>query len=165
MLPSIEKQIWSVDPNVATSDTGSLESLLQRNTYSKPEFSMILIAIFAGIGLALVAVGVFSVMSYSVSLRTHEIGIRMALGAERGAILRMVLFNGLGLIGLGLILGEIASMFVTRFISSQLWGVSARDPVTFLVVVAVLVGVGLAACAIPAIRATAVDPLIALRYE
>lgn len=165
LLPSIEKQIWSVDPNVATSDTGSLESLLQRNTYSKPEFSMILIAIFAGIGLALVAVGVFSVMSYSVSLRTHEIGIRMALGAERGAILRMVLFNGLGLIGLGLILGEISSMFVTRFISSQLWGVSARDPVTFLVVVAVLVGVGLAACAIPAIRATAVDPLIALRYE
>lgn len=165
LLPSVENQIWSVDPNVATSDTGSLESFLQRNTYSKPEFSMILIGIFAGIGLALVAVGVFSVMSYSVSLRTHEIGIRMALGAERGAILRMVLFQGLALIGLGLVLGEIASAFLTRFISGQLWGVTGRDPLTFFVVVAVLVVVGMAACAVPARRATAVDPLIALRYE
>lgn len=165
LLPSVENQIWSVDPNVATSDTGSLESFLQRNTYSKPEFSMILIGIFAGIGLALVAVGVFSVMSYSVSLRTHEIGIRMALGAERGAILRMVLFQGLALIGLGLVLGEIASAFLTRFISGQLWGVTGRDPLTFLLVVAVLVVVGMAACAVPARRATAVDPLIALRYE
>jgi putative ABC transport system permease protein len=165
LLPSIESQIWSVDPNVATSDTGSLESFLQRNTYSKPEFSMILIGIFAGIGLALVAVGVFSVMSYSVSLRTHEIGIRMALGAERSAILRMVLFNGLGLIGLGVLFGELASAFITRYLASQLWGVSARDPMTFFAVVAVLVAVGLAACAVPARHATGVDPLIALHYE
>jgi putative ABC transport system permease protein len=165
LLPSIENQIWSVDPNVATSDTGSLESLLQRNTYSKPEFGMILISIFAGIGLALVAVGVFSVMSYSVSLRTHEIGIRMALGAERSAILRMVLFNGLALIALGVVVGEAASVALTRLIAGQLWGVSATDPLTFVAVVAVLAGVGLAACAVPARRATGVDPLIALRYE
>jgi putative ABC transport system permease protein len=165
LLPSVENQIWSVDPSVATSDTGSLENLLQRNAYSKPEFGMILIAIFAGVGLALVAVGVFSVMSYSVSLRTHEIGIRMALGAERGKILRMVLFNGLVLIVLGISVGELASIFITRFMASELWGVSTRDPITFLAVVAVLVAVGLAACALPARRATAVDPLIALRYE
>lgn len=165
LLPSVENQLWSVDPNVATSDTGSLENLLQRNAYSKPEFGMILIAIFAGVGLALVAVGVFSVMSYSVSLRTHEIGIRMALGAERGNILRMVLFSGLLLIALGITLGEVASIFMTRFMASELWGVSSRDPVTFLAVVAVLLAVGLAACAMPARRATAVDPLIALRYE
>jgi len=165
LLPSVENQIWSVDPNVATSDTGSLEGILQRNAYSKPEFGMILIGIFAAIGLALVAVGVFSVMSYSVSLRTHEIGIRMALGAERGAILRMVLLHGLTLIGAGILLGEIASVFLTRFMASQLWGVSTKDPVTLFAVVALLVAVGLAACAVPARRATGVDPLIALRYE
>jgi len=165
LLPSVENQIWSVDPNVATSDTGSLEGILQRNAYSKPEFGMILIGIFAAIGLALVAVGVFSVMSYSVSLRTHEIGIRMALGAERGAILRMVLLHGLTLIGTGILLGEAASVFVTRYMASQLWGVSTKDPVTFFAVVALLAAVGLAACAVPARRATGVDPLIALRYE
>jgi putative ABC transport system permease protein len=165
LLASVENQIWSVDPNVATSDTGSLESILQRNVYSKPEFGMILIGIFAAIGLALVAVGVFSVMSYSVSLRTHEIGIRMALGAERGAILRMVLLHGLTLIGIGILLGEIASIFLTRFMASQLWGVSTKDPVTLSAVVALLVAVGLAACAVPARRATGVDPLVALRYE
>ncbi|HTM90663.1 MAG TPA: ABC transporter permease [Terriglobales bacterium] len=165
ILPSVENQIWSVDPNVATSDTGSLESILQRNTYSKPEFGMILLSIFAGLGLVLVAVGVFSVMSYSVSLRTHEIGIRMALGAERGAILRMVLFHGLGLIAVGVAAGEAGSAFLTRFISGQLWGVSARDPITFALVVAVLLAVGVAACLVPAKRATGVDPLIALRYE
>jgi putative ABC transport system permease protein len=165
LLPSIENQIWSVDPNVTSGGGISLESFLQKNTYSKPEFSMVLISIFAGIGLALAAVGVFSVMSYSVSLRTHEIGIRMALGAERAAILRMVLLNGLALIGLGVVLGEVASVFTTHFMASQLWGVSPRDPITFLTVVAVLVGVGLAACAVPARQATRVDPLIALRCE
>jgi putative ABC transport system permease protein len=126
---------------------------------------MILLSIFAGLGLVLVAVGVFSVMSYSVSLRTHEIGIRMALGAERGAILRMVLFHGLGLIAVGVAVGEAGSAFLTRFISGQLWGVSARDPITFALVVAVLLAVGVAACLVPAKRATGVDPLIALRYE
>jgi putative ABC transport system permease protein len=165
LLPTVENQIWSVDPNVATSDPGSLEGILQRNTYSKPEFGMILLSIFASIGLVLVAVGVFSVMSYSVSLRTHEIGIRMALGAERSAILRMVLFHGLGLIAVGVAVGEVGSAFLTSFISGQLWGVSARDPVTFALVVAVLLAVGLAACVVPAKRATGVDPLIALRYE
>lgn len=113
----------------------------------------------------LVAIGVFSVMAYSVSLQTHEIGIRMALGAPTSNVLRMVLSKGLRLISVGIVLGTLASIALTRFVASQFWGVSPRDPVTFIGVMVVLAAVGTAACLVPARRATRVDPLIALRYE
>ena len=113
----------------------------------------------------LVALGVFSVIAYTVARQTHEIGIRMAMGARAADVVRMVLRMGLQLVGLGVALGLLASFAVTRVIANQLWGVSPRDPLTLVAVVAVVALAGLAACYFPARRATKVDPLVALRYE
>jgi putative ABC transport system permease protein len=157
--------VWGVDHNVALTLTGSLESYLRRFSYAQPEFGLIALGIFAAIGLALVIIGVFSVMAYSVSLQTRDIGIRMALGAGRGTILNMVLRKGLRLVAVGMGIGLVASFAVTRVMSSQIWGVSATDPWTFSGVVMVVILVGVAACLVPARRATEVDPLVALRYE
>ena len=126
---------------------------------------MLVFGIFAGIGLALLAIGIFSLMAYTVSLQTHEIGIRMALGAQRRTVMRMVFLRGLAIIAVGIIIGEMASLVLTRFLRSQVWGVTNRDPITFAAVLAVLITIGLLACFLPAHRATKVDPLVALRYE
>jgi putative ABC transport system permease protein len=165
MLESVRKEIWSVDRGVALTLTGSLQEYLQRFSYSGPRFGLILFGVFASIGLALVAIGVFSVMTYAVSLQTHEIGIRMALGAQRENVLKMVLGKGLIIIAIGIVVGEIISLGLTRLVQSQIWGVSARDPLTFSAVLCVLIMVGSLACLVPARRATRVDPLVALRYE
>jgi len=165
LLKSVRTEIWAVDRNVAFSEDGTLTAFLQRNSYAQPEFGLVSLGAFAGIGLLLTAIGVFSVMAYAVSLQTHEIGIRMALGAQRGDILRMVLNKGLGLVIAGILIGLVTSFAATRLLSSELWGVSASDPWTFSAVVAVVVAVGAAACLLPAQRAARVDPLIALRYE
>jgi putative ABC transport system permease protein len=165
MLMSVRREISSVDRNVALTLTGTLEGYLQQFSYAGPQFGLVLLAIFAGVGLVLVAIGVFSVMAYSVSLQTHEIGIRMALGSPARNVLNMVLGKGLRLIGLGIVLGVIASVGLTRLVASQFWGVSPNDPLTFFGVIFVLIAVGLAACLVPARRATQVSPLIALRYE
>ena len=165
MLMSVRREIWSVDRNVALTLTGTLEGYLQQFSYAGPQFGLVLLGIFATVGLILVAIGVFSVMAYSVSLQTHEIGIRMALGSPARNVLNMVLGKGLRLIGLGIVLGVIASVGLTRLVASQFWGVSPNDPLTFFGVIFVLIAVGLAACLVPARRATQVSPLIALRFE
>jgi putative ABC transport system permease protein len=165
MLNAVRREIWAVDRNVALTLTGSLEDYLQRFSYAGPRFSLILLGIFASVGLVLVVLGVYSVIAYTVSRQTHEIGIRMALGAGRGDVLRLVLRMGLRLIAFGLAAGLLASLGVTRVIASQLWNVSPRDPVTLGVVVAVVTVAGLAACYFPARRATHVDPMVALRYQ
>jgi putative ABC transport system permease protein len=165
LLKSIRTEIWAVDRNVAFSEAGTLTSLLQRYSYAEPEFGVVSLGAFAGIGLLLAAIGVFSVMAYAVSLQTHEIGIRMALGAQRAEILRMVLTKGLSLVIAGILIGLATSFAVTRLLSGELWGVSASDPLTFSAVAVVVTAVGVAACLLPARLATGVDPLIALRYE
>jgi putative ABC transport system permease protein len=165
ILPSVQREIWSVNPGVALTMTGTLDEHLQQNSYAEPRFGMLVFGIFAGIGLALAAIGIFSLMAYTVSLQTHEIGIRMALGAQRSAVMKMVFLRGLTIIAVGIIIGEMASLVLTRFLRSQVWGVTNRDPVTLGAVLAVLVIIGLLACFVPAQRATQVDPLVALRYE
>jgi putative ABC transport system permease protein len=165
LLPSVRREVWVVDSNVALAESGSLESYLHRYGYAQPEFGLIALGTFAGIGLVLVIIGVFSVMAYTVSLQRHEIGVRMALGAQQSDILRMVLTKGLTLIVAGVIIGLLASVGLTRFLASQLWGISATDPWTFGTVSAVILLVGLAACALPSHSATQVDPMVALRYE
>lgn len=165
LLNSVRREIWSVDRNVALADTGSLESYLEKFSYAQPRFGVASLGAFAGIGLMLVVIGVFSVMAYTVSLQTHEIGIRMALGAQQSNVLQMVLRKGMRLIAAGILLGLVTSFALTRLLASQIWGVSATDPLTFSIVVVIVVAVGLLACLLPARRATHVDPLVALRYE
>ncbi len=165
MLMLVRREIWAVDRNVALTFTGTLEGYLQQFSYAGPEFGLILLGVFAGVGLVLVAIGVFSVMAYSVSLQTHDIGIRMALGAPTSTVLKMVLRRGLRLIAVGVVLGMLASTALTRLIASMFWGVSPHDPVTLIGVLLVLAAVGTLACLVPARRATRVDPLVALRYE
>jgi putative ABC transport system permease protein len=110
-------------------------------------------------------IGVFSVMAYTVSLQTQEIGIRMALGAQQFSILKMILTRGVRLVAAGILIGLFASYGLTRFLASQIWGVSLTDPWTFAAVVTLVVLVGTSPCLLPARRATRVDPLVALRYE
>ncbi|HEY6403748.1 MAG TPA: ABC transporter permease, partial [Blastocatellia bacterium] len=165
LLNNVRREIWAMDRGVALTTTGSLEDFLKDYSYAAPRFSLVLMEVFASVGLALVALGVFSVIAYTVARRTHEIGIRMALGAGTADIVRMILWMGLKLIGLGVGVGLLASFVVSRVIASQLWEVSPRDPLALGAAVIVVALAGLAACYFPARRATRVDPLVALRVE
>jgi putative ABC transport system permease protein len=165
ILASLRRKIAAVDPDMAISEAGSIESLLGRWYYAGPRFTIVILGTFAGIGLLLVLIGIFSVMAYTVSLKTHEIGIRMALGAQRKDVLSMVLKKGLALIITGTMTGLVLSLAMTRLMASQIWGISTTDPWTFSAVAAVILAVGLAACLFPARRASQVDPMVSLRYE
>jgi putative ABC transport system permease protein len=165
LMHAVQEQVWAVDRDEVFWVFDPLPDFLQSLTYATPELAMLISAPIASISLLLVIIGVFSVMAYSVSLRIHEFGIRMTLGAQRRDILRMVIREGLGLISVGSFLGLFASCALTRFLTTQIWGVSATDPWTFVAVVIMLLFVGLVACLLPARRAAGVDPLVALRYE
>ena len=128
-------------------------------------FSMILLASFALVALVLASVGIYGVLAYLVGQRTHEIGIRVALGANRSEVLRLVVGQGAKMALLGVALGILAALGLTRLMSGMLFGVSATDPLTFIAVAILLILVALAACYIPARRAMSVDPMVALRYE
>ena len=162
---AIQEQVWGVDPNQIFVILDPLETFLQRLTYAPSEFGVTMFAPLGSIALLLVIAGVFSVMAYTVSLQTHEIGIRMALGAQQGNILGMVLLRGLRLVAAGTVVGVVASLGLTRFIASQIWGVSAKDSWTFGGVAMLLTIVAVAACWIPARRAMKIEPMEALRYE
>jgi putative ABC transport system permease protein len=154
-----------VDRNVAVTMTGTLKGYLTQFTFAGPRFALVVLGIFAGVGLVLVAIGVYSVMAYTVSRQTQEIGIRMALGARRGDVLGMVVRMGLTLVAIGVGVGLLASLAATRVIASQLSGISPRDPLALTAAVGVMVLAGVAASYFPARRATRVDPMVALRYE
>jgi ABC-type antimicrobial peptide transport system permease subunit len=126
---------------------------------------MLLLALFAAIALTLAAIGIYGVLAYSVTQRTREIGIRMALGAETSRIMRMIVGHGLRLIVTGGALGLIAAFYLTRMMESLLFGVSATDPLIFTAIFLGLTAVGLAACYLPARKATKIDPLVALRHD
>jgi putative ABC transport system permease protein len=162
---SVQEQVWAVDRDEIIGLCSPLADFFQKFTYATPEFGLSIATPLASISLLLVVIGVFSVMAYTVSLRTQEIGVRMALGAQRAEILRMVLRAGFMLLAVGIFVGVLASYGLTRFLASQIWGVSATDPWTFGAVVGLVVVTGLAACWLPARRAASVDPLVALRYE
>jgi putative ABC transport system permease protein len=161
----VMQQVWAVDRDVALMNVMSLEDLVNRDALAAPKFGVGLLSTFAVVGLVLAAIGVFSVMAYTVSLQTRDIGIRIALGAEPRGVMRMMLLRGLRPIAAGVVAGIGASYGLSRLMAHQIYGVTTTDPWTFAIVVAVLVVVGVLACLLPARRATKVDPLIALRTE
>ncbi len=165
LLAAVRREIWTVDRGVAITMTGTLNGYLRQFSYSEPRFSLVLLSVFATVGLILVALGVYSVIAYTVARQTREIGIRMARGAARRDVLRMVSVMGLRLIAIGAVIGLLASFGATRLIATQLTGVSPHDPLTLAGVVALMALVGVAACYFPAQKASRVDPLVALRTE
>lgn len=164
-LESLRRETRAVDYDVAISDSGSVEAFLKRWYYAVPRFTLFILTAFGGIGLLLVLIGIFSVMAYTVSLRTQEIGIRMALGAQQNDVLRMVVKKGLVLTTMGTVTGLAAGLALMRLVSSQIWGVSPTDPWTFCAVVVLILPVGVAASLFPARKAAQVDPLVSLHYE
>jgi len=160
----IRQAVRSIDKNLPVTDIESLDDALGQSI-SQERFRTFLVGSFSAIALVLAAVGIFGVVSYSTSQRTHEIGIRIALGAGRREILRLILGQGTKLALFGLGIGVVAAFLLTRLMSSLLYGVSATDPVTFAAVTVILLTVALTACYIPARRAMRVDPMVALRYE
>jgi predicted permease len=165
MLNSVQREIWAVDSNAAITYTGSLEGYINQYSYAGVKFGFLLMMVFAGVGLVLVTIGVYSVLAYATSCRTQEIGIRLALGAEGRDVVGMILKMGLRLVGIGVGLGLATSLALGKVVATQLWGVSAYDPWTLASVPIVLLLTGLLACWLPAQRAAGVDPLVALRYE
>src|SRR6516162_6106119 len=160
----IRQAVRSIDKNLPVTDIEPLNDALGKSI-SQERFRTFLLGSFSAIALMLAAVGIFGVMSYSASQRTHEIGIRIALGAGRREVLRLILGQGMKLALFGLGIGVVAAFLLTRLMSSLLYGVSATDPVTFASVAIILLSVALTACYIPARRAIRVDPMVALRHE
>jgi putative ABC transport system permease protein len=164
LVDLVRSQAALVDKTQPPHDVETLERAISEHFTSR-RVTMTLVAVFAVLALVLGAIGIYGVLSYTVRRQTHEIGIRLALGADKDRILIMVLGRGLLPVGAGALIGTAASLGLTRVIASELWGVTARDPWTFAVVVSVIIVTGLAACVLPAWRAASVDAMVSLRYE
>jgi putative ABC transport system permease protein len=160
----VENALRDVDPNLPIGEVRSMEEVLSLSIAFE-RFLMTLMTVFAGLALALASVGIYGVISYSVSQRTHEVGVRMALGATRGIVLQMIVRQGLRLTLIGTAIGLLGALGLTRILKSMLFGVKPTDPVAFVAVSTLLAALALLASYIPARRATKVDPMVALRYE
>jgi putative ABC transport system permease protein len=166
LMDEVQQAVWSTDPGVALMYPDALDQMINRRWYAGPRFALLMMMIFGGVGLILVTVGVYSVLAYTTAQRTHEIGVRMALGAERANVLRLVIIEGLRLVLAGVGVGLVVSLLLGRAVEALLWpGVKPYDPVTLASTVVLLLATGVLACWIPARRAARVDPMVALRYE
>jgi predicted permease len=164
MVPAVRRVFHEIDPNQPISDVRTMDQVMSQ-TVGRARFNTVLLGLFAALATLLATAGIFGVMNYSVTLRTREIGLRMALGAPRKQVLMLILRQGLLLTLIGIGLGLAGALALTRLMSGLLYGVGSTDPATFAAIVLLLTAVSLIACYIPARRATRVDPLIALRYD
>jgi predicted permease len=164
LASAVRAEVWGLDPQLAVARLSTMNDIIEKSLTGR-RFNLFLLATFAALALVLAAIGIYGVVSYSVTQRTHEMGIRMALGASRGDVLGLVVRQGLVLALAGVAIGAAGALAVTRFLSTLLFHVAPTDPVTFLVVSVVLTAVAAAASVVPAWRATRVDPTVALRYE
>ena len=164
LVSAIRSSVWAIDPNQPVSNINTLEKLVNESI-AQPRLNMMLMGLFGVLALLLAAVGIYGLLSYAVTQRTQEIGIRMALGAQVGDVLAMILRQGMTLAVIGIGLGLVGALALTRLMRGLLFGVGPTDATTFILVSGVLITVGLIACYLPARRAARVDPLVALRYE
>jgi predicted lysophospholipase L1 biosynthesis ABC-type transport system permease subunit len=165
MLRLIRQQIRTANAQIALAFPETFEQYLVRAFYERPRFNVLVPGIFACVGAILAALGVYGVLAYTVSRRTREIAIRMALGGTQRHVMVGVLRLGVGLVGVGLVIGGAASLAANRLLVSELWNTSPHDPLTFLLVLTGLLATGALACLVPARRAVRVEPMVALRHE
>ena len=164
LLADVQQAVWSMKANLPLARVRTLQEIYDKSL-ARTSFTLVMLGIASAMALLIGLVGIYGVISYCVSQRTREIGIRIALGAQRREMLRLVLGEGLVVIVIGLAIGLGASLALTRFLSGLLFGVSPTDPVTFAGVAALLALVALVACYVPARRAMRVDPMVAVRHE
>ena len=164
LISGVRAVIRNLDSELPLDAIGTVDTLVE-TSLSQRRFAMLLMVIFAGLAMALAMVGIYGVLSYSVTQATQEIGIRLALGAQRGDVMRLVLRYGGLLIGVGVVVGVGAAMLAGRLLATQLFEVRPTDPVTYATVAGALALTGFAACLVPAWRAKRVDPIVALRNE
>jgi putative ABC transport system permease protein len=162
--PSIRHLVSTLDKNIPVTQIRTMKELMFRQL-SQPRFAMVLVGAFSGLAIVLIVVGLFGVMMYSVARRTREIGVRMALGAQRTGVLKMVLGEAVILLALGIVMGVVAAVVSTSVLQSMLYGVESRNPAVLGLVCVLVTLAGLAAAYVPAFRAAKVDPMVALRYE
>jgi len=165
VVAEVRKQIASLDPNQPMTEVRTMEAALGESLMSQPRFNLALLATFASLGLLLAVVGVYGLMSHLVSTRTHELGVRIALGAEFRHVAGTILGDGAKLLIAGACIGLLGSLATARLIREQVWRVSPFDPLSFSLVVLILVTAGLMACFWPALRAARLNPMVALRHE
>jgi putative ABC transport system permease protein len=160
----VRREVQSVDPSIPVFGVRTMDELVAKYLAQR-KFALELLGVFAGVALLLASIGIYGVMAYTFSRRTNEIGIRMAMGAQRGDIFKIAVAEGALIVAFGLSAGLASSLVLTRFLQTMLFGVNPTDPFTFAAISGLLAAVAMAACFVPARRATRVDPLVALRHE
>jgi putative ABC transport system permease protein len=160
----IKQQIWAVDRGLPLYNVLRMQDILD-DTLSQRRFSSFLLSIFGGLGILLASIGIYGALTFNVVQRTREIGIRMALGADRNGVLRMIMSDGLLLVGIGVAIGIVAGIVLTHVLHSLLFGIQPSDPGMYAMASFAIFFVATAACYVPAHRATKIEPSIALRYE
>jgi putative ABC transport system permease protein len=164
LVTAIRQQVTAVDPDQPIFNVRTMNDI-RAESVATERLNLTLLSIFAGIALVLAIVGIYGVMSYAVTQRTHEIGIRLAVGAQQRDVFRLILGQGMSLALIGIVLGLVGAFALTRLMTSMLFGVEPTDPTTFALIAALLASVALAACYVPGRRATKVDPTVSLRYD